>query len=485
MTAFDSLADIHRDVVRRWQIPDWPSYFPWWPSPVTVKILFYADGVIQYDGGPFLGAKQVIATLTADLYPWVHFEITTAHRLTDPSADHQNIDLAQALSLDNFDELWIYSIQSSPVLTMAELADAQKFMNERGGGVLITGDHADLGAAFKNLPRAGKMRLLPAPNAAPPEWNTTLRPGADAVYDADDQSDQFPQQIELTWYWAGTSWKRPHPLLCTPLGPITIFPDHQHEGEAIAPPADSEREWPGGVSAEVIARGSIIDPSGQVGRRIGLLSVYDGHQVSVGRIVADSTWHHHFDINVRGIPGDPAHSGFVKPGTDQWLPGATKIEHYFLNSAIWLAPPDKQQAMRFAAWWPALWGAELIQLDATSLYPAVLGKAAFDALGRRAPQCVVFDWVWDLLPADVRESFVPLLTQPDPPPLLEYAAGVITRQLKEAMGAHPNQPLPTEPPDPEHFDVVLQEGGQEAVRAFAADMQERTIQLQSTIQAEY
>lgn len=484
MTALDNLDEIRRDITRRWQIPDWFRVHPWWPRPVTVKILFYADGPIQYDGGPFLGLKQVIATLTADPYPWVNFKITTAHRFSDPSADRENVDLAAALALDDFDELWIYSIQSDPVLTDAELKAAKNFMDDRNGGVLITGDHADLGAAFGNLPRAGKMRLLPAPQAAPPEWNTTLRVGADAVYEFDDQSDQYPQPLELTWYWAGTIWKRPHPLLCSPQGPITIFPDHQHEGEAVAPPVSPVTEWPGGVSAEVIARGTIVDTSGEVGRKVGVLSAYEGHQASVGRIVADSTWHHHFDINLRGLPGDPTRTGFVTPGTDQWLSNATKIEHYFFNVATWLAPPDKQKAMRFAAWWPVLWSAELIQLNATSLHPAVLGKAAFDALGRRAPHCLVFDWIWDVLPVEVRESFRPLLSLPDPPPLLEYVAGVITRQLKEAMGADLNQPLPKEPPDLELFTTALQAAGKEAVREFATDLDDRTRLLRSKLRVE-
>lgn len=163
MPVIDSLDDIRADIRRRWNIPPWERIFSWWPRPVTVKILFYADGSIQFDGGPFLGLKQVLATLTADPYHWVRFQVTTVHRFSDPSADHANLDLAGALQLDEFDELWIYSIQSTPELTAAELGAAQQFMDKRAGGVLITGDHDDLGMAFGNLPRAGKMRQLPAP----------------------------------------------------------------------------------------------------------------------------------------------------------------------------------------------------------------------------------------------------------------------------------------------------------------------------------
>jgi hypothetical protein len=465
MPALDSLDDIRLEIQRRWQIPPWGEKFPWWPRPAVVKILFYADGAIQFDGGPFLGLKQVLATLSADPYHWVRFEVTTVHRANDPSAQHQGLDLAAALALDSFDELWIYSIQSTPGLTAVELAAAQTFMDDHQGGVLITGDHADLGQAFGNLRRAGKMRKLPAPDAFPPGWNNTLRPGANAAFEFDDQSDGTPQPLSLTWYWGGLFWRRPHPVLCSPLGPIDIFPDHQHEGEAIAPPPVPESEWPRGVAAEVIAQGSIIAPDANTGRCIGVLSAYDGHLATVGRIVADSTWHHHFDINLRGVPGDPARTGFVTPGTSNWISSATKIEHYFLNAAIWLAPPAAQARMRWAAWWPILWSADLVELDHPRIPIRLLGQTAWDALGRRAPQCAVFHWVWDLLPVEVHKPLFTLLNRPDPPPdLLPLLTGVVTAQLMERFGVGPNSTLPSEPPSEEEFTAVLQDA---VPRAFA------------------
>lgn len=465
--------EIRDEIRRRWQIVDWPRMCPWWPRPSTVKILFYADGSVQHDGGPFYGLKQVIATLTADPYSWVKFEIVTVHRSNDPSADHEGLDLAEALALDDFDELWIYSILSAPQLTAPELAAAETFMDDQDGGVLITGDHASFGAAFGNLPRAGKMRQLPAPLARPPDWNTTLRPGANAAYEFSDQSDQYPQPLELTWYRGGVFWKRPHPVLCSPQGPIDIFPDHQHEGEAVAPAASPASEWPGGQPAEVIAKGSIVDPSGTVGRKIGVLSAYDGHSVAVGRILADSTWHHHFDINLRGVPNDPTRNGFVTPGSDQWLSAATKIEHFFLNAAIWLAPPARQREMRFAAWWPVLWDAELLELGHRA--PVImLGGRAYDALGRYAPECIVFSWIWDLVEVELQKLFFEMIGEPDgPPPLFEYVAGVATRRLMSALGVSSDRSLPKEPPEMQEFERVLEGSVREAVEELLAN-RERT-----------
>ena len=467
------LDEIRAEVRRRWGIVDWQLHYPWWPNPVTVKILFYADGGVRYDGGPFFGLKQVLATVTANHYPWVTFVPTTVNRLADPSADHGGLDLAAALALDSFDELWIYSAAGAPQLTATELAAAQAFMDADKGGVLITGDHANLGAAFGNLPRAGKMRQLPAPPAVPGPWNTTLRSGANSVYEFDDQSDQYPQPLQLKWYWSGWLWRAPHPLLCSPVGPIDIFPDHQHEGEAIAPAPAPATEWPGGAGAEVIAWGTIVDPSStSVGRKIGILSAYEGHHVGVGRIVADSTWHHHFDINLRGLPGVPDRTGFVTPGTGDWLVTAKKIEHYFVNTAIWLAPPAKQVAMRAIAWWSILWSDLIAQsLDALH-HPLLFGANARDALGRHAPQCLVFHWIWDLISADVREHFYKLAEGGNSPPYLDYVAGVATRQLIERFEVSPERP-PGRDPSPEDVDRALEGAAAVALRLLTENLEEQ------------
>lgn len=470
MRANGEIDSIRDEIVARHRIIDWAKVYPWWPKPATVKILFYADGSVRFDGGGFDGLKQVLATLTANHYPWVRFDITTAHRSADPTADHDNVNLAEALALDSFDELWIYSINGSPQLTAAELAAAKTFMDDRDGGVLITGDHANLGAAFGNLPRAGKMRQLPAPVAAAPGWNSTLRSGANAAFEFADQSDAVPQPLRLRKYWAGPLWRAPHPVLCSPHGPIDIFPDHQHEGEALAPPAMPASEWPGGVGAQVIAWGQIIDPSSNtVGREIGVLSAYEGHGQGVGRVLADATWHHHFDINLRGVPGSLTRTGFVTPGTGDWLVTARKIEHFFVNAAIWLAPPAKQAAMRAASWWPVLWSDHLLEHIELVRAPRLLGRQAYDALGRYAPQCLIFAWIWDLVPITVRSKYLKLIDMGDPPPLFDYVAGVATRQLMEQFKVS-RERFPDEAPALEEIDKALEGAAERALEELVGDM---------------
>ncbi|WP_322769940.1 hypothetical protein [Frankia sp. Cr1] len=469
--------EIRVEIAGRWQLPDWQKRFPWFPRPVTVKILFYADGSIQFDGGPFFGLKQVIATLTANHYPWVRFEVTTVHRLGDPSAQHQGLDLAAALALDSFDELWIYSIQAQPQLTATEIAAVTSFTDSHQGGVLITGDHANLGNAVANIPRAGKMRQQPAPPAAPPLWNSTLQAGPNGIYEFDDQSDGIPQPLRLAWRWAGLIWRAPHPLLCSPLGPINVFPDHQHEGEALAPSPTPATEWPSGpggpVAAEVIAWGRIADTtSNTVGREVGVLSVYNGHEAAVGRIVADSTWHHHFDINLRGLPGDPTHPGFVTPGTADWAANAKKIEHFFVNCGIWLAPPRAQKAMRSAAFWMMLWSDAVLEALSSPVHPVLLGRYAYDALGRLAPQCAVFHWFWDLLPHNLQQNFVKYVEKGDPPPLFEVIAGTVTRQLADAFQVSASRQIPPEPPAVEDMEEKLTGVAQRALGELVANREE-------------
>ncbi|MFP3646549.1 hypothetical protein [Paraburkholderia sp. SIMBA_054] len=210
---------------------------------------------------------------------------------------------------------------------------------------------------------AGKMRLYPAPDNLFPDWNTTLVEGPDpgATYDFDDQSDDTPQQIRYKRYIVGSRAgvilrTRPHPLLCGPDGPIDVLPDHQHEGEALAPiPVPGDPDWPTKAGhqerPEVIAWGRIKDPNAtKHGQEIGVISAYDGHTVDVGRISADSTWHHWFDINLTGrepTPSLPPYAGFDQTPAGQQV--LKKLDAYFLNTGVWLAPPSRQFEMRFAA----------------------------------------------------------------------------------------------------------------------------------------
>lgn len=394
------------------------SRFPWFRVPAQVKIAIYAEGSIRFDGGSFDGLKRVIATLNADPWPWVEFEITLIHRGTDPSAAIQNKRLDE-IGLKDFDELWLFGASGGNLLSDAEIAAVEAFMNA-GGGVLHTGDHASLGQGIAgSIKRVGAMRKYPAPEAQMGVWNNTLRSGADGNYSFNDQSDETPQTIRLRYYHQWRVWpsfaqrKFPHPLMCGSSGPITVFPDHQHEGEAIEPAAYPVADWPEKdgfqPKVEVIAWGRIEAPDADQGREVGLVSVYDGHRVGVGRIAADSTWHHWFDINLDGFAATP--TGTVH---------LSKIEEYFLNVAAWLAPKFKQSQMRNGLFRFGLWRDPLVMLDPTKFPIYLLGGIARDALGQFAPQCMINQWLIDIIPPPLLRLRCVTPPIPEPEPKLPF-----------------------------------------------------------------
>jgi hypothetical protein len=340
--------------------------------------------------------------------------------------------------------LWRFGISSGDRLTAGEKTAVHQFM-DAGGGVLHTGDHASLGQGIAGaIKRVGKMRQYPAPNAISPEWNNTLREGATPGFQFVDQSDDVPQPTRLRHYpvWTSYPWwfyrSQPHPILCGKNGPIDVFPDHQHEGEAVAPTSYPAAEWPSSSGfqpkVDVIAWGPVISPDANPGREIGLVSVYDGHRADVGRVVADSTWHHWFDINLDGFPGSTSGQAHL----DQIL-------CYFLNCAVWLAPAKRQRAMRNAMVWGSIWRHPFVDM-APYKHVRILGASAFDVFGRYAPQCLMRSWLIDLLSPRLLEKLelqrpVP---RPFPIPFEEVALGAalepLVRWVQSSGGVSPRGP---------------------------------------------
>jgi len=476
----------------RWEILDWEKIYPWWRRPAKVRLLLYADGAVHFNGGSFLGLQYVMTLLTSRAYYYVDFDVASAHRDgTDPSASIAGAKKLTDLDIMNkYDEIWFFGASSPPSLTAAEVTALDTFMAApKSGGVLVTGDHADLGKGIAGqITRAGKMRLYPAPDAIFPTWNTTLEEGPDAgtTFDFNDQSDDLPQTIRYRRYSLSSPLifnrrYRPHPVLCGPDGPIDVLPDHQHEGEAIAPiPAAGDPAWPTKLGhqeqPEVIAWGRIKDPAAtKHGQEIGVISAYDGHNVDVGRIVADSTWHHWFDINLTGIAPLPSpYAGFDDTVAGQ--AALKKIDAYYLNCAVWLAPPDRQTAMRNAAWWSILWTDHIVELpiDAPIWY---LGEQAIDALGRRASRCNVTQWVFDW---PIYKEKIPHWEWPQlidkfrliDIPFEHFIAGGIVREMMLQLGQQSGRhTFPDKAPDDKVLERVMSAGAEEGLSALGAHLQ--------------
>ncbi|CAN7345092.1 hypothetical protein LJR084_002058 [Variovorax sp. LjRoot84] len=435
--------------------PRWPPdrFFPpreleqiRWPikyGPAQVNILVVIDSGGAYDVATDFGLGIMLrdafnvgmpggTPLPADHPAYARFAFTLAHRSngagTTPGFDSFTFSDAK---LAPFHEVWLFGISASaPYLQGAELAALTKFM-DNGGGVLAMGDHEDLGLGLcGNVPRVKSMRkwwfdapLPPGELKAPDSTDLTRNDTVQLIAGIDPgfggQSDSTPQPIYPSYRYGHNWWRPwrryryPHPVLCGPRGAITVFPDHPHEGDCIAPAALDPAQYPGGVAPEVIARGrnvvgrtkggyTITDP-----RQFGLLGAYDGHRpaAGVGRVLVDSTWHHWFNINLIGLDNVP-HTTAYKD-----------ILAFFRNVAVWLAPRERQKRMRLTGHVLGLFTPYMIErtLTVRDLRPEMfypIGIEARDALGRIAPQCQVDIWLFELL-----APHLPLLRRRIEPPV--------------------------------------------------------------------
>jgi hypothetical protein len=460
-------------------------YFPRRPR---VKILIVTDGSGSFDSNMNFGLGRMIQEMNSDPWWWVQFEMITAHRRTGTpfasTATYQDFRFNTppvGVNLNDFDQIWLFGVERSGAFPLqpAEITVLTNYMNS-GRGVFATGDHEDLGASLcGDLPRINKMRKwrTGGPAGTPPpvggtNRHDTCREGLTPGYQFDDQEDNVPQEIIPKHYynpWGYPFFRRrwrPHPVLCGRNGIINVLPDHMHEGWIVAPDAAAiaanPSEWPGGVGSEVIADATVIahtntDGSGYVsGKRFGVLGAYDGHPQGVGRIVVDATWHHWFNINLRGFDTSSSHYD--------------KIRNYFWNVGLWLAPPAKQTAMFNAAVYGLVWLQPFNELS-SKVDLIHLGFSGIDAIGRRASQCVATDWIIEYLPLKLREQFRyrPIPPNPPDPPfrglefVREFALGGVMRELMQAFG--PDKP-PQQAPELKEIAELTQRG----LRAGIAEM---------------
>ncbi len=410
---------------------EWPPRL-WIPDPVRlvyppakIKILVVTDTLsFSTATGAFAIGRfvEVLRDATHPDHPdYAVFDVDTMSRAAN------NTSFFTDALLDDYDEVWLFGFGRGSRgdsgahehdLSSSEVAALTRFM-DAGGGVFATGDHEDLGLGLAaGVPRVKSMRrwyhsyqgtvpLPPGENDAPDNARLdridTVEPTT-ADPDSGAQSDATPQVIEPKQYRGPTIFHSyVHPVLCGPRGPITLFPDHAHEGICEVPDAWNASDFPG-VRPEVIAWGTTS--AGQTkfeagvgytlpsSERFGLLSAYDGHRGSRGRVLTDSTWHHWMNINIDGFIAAAAAGS-----PDAWL----DVAAYFRNVAVWLAPKGKQRAMRRAGTAIIRWRYPFIEnvpfdLDLNARLPMLLPSAA-DAAGKAAPQCqrllFVRDWLID------------------------------------------------------------------------------------------
>ncbi len=344
--------------------PDFLKQFAppwWWWQPCKVKVLIVTDGGLNYGTTGFGLSEFLTAFNELESQSSINYEVTLAHRgtiINSPNpvvVNHiSNFNFNTSVNLPDFDQLWIFGIDSGASISSAERNAIEAFM-DGGGGVFATGDHGTLGGAIgRDVARIKDMRYWDNfPNSVDSEVgmgnrrrNDTNQPEAGSAISNffDNQSDDVPQTIAVRTFGAGM----PHPLLSIsaslrPSRIIDVMPDHPHEGEC--KPETSFTVNGTTVPTQIIATSFVRGGSttyGGAGKDatephcFPSIAVWDGWQANVGRIVIDSTWHHFVNINLNGVGSGPF--GDI-PGQEPGLTATdwVAVRQYFMNIATWMS----------------------------------------------------------------------------------------------------------------------------------------------------
>src|SRR2546427_6453844 len=248
---------------------------------------------------------------------------------------HGNDAVLSVLDTCDFDELWLFAVDTGNGLTVADCEGITRF-RQRGGGILTTRDHQDLGSSLCTLGGVGRAHFFHTRHPEPDETRHT-------------RDDQSTKTISWPNYHSGsngdfqkiTAVKPVHELLLNPAndsGVIEYFPAHPHEG-AVGVPEDEDH-------AKVIATGTSKVSGRPFNSIVAFESTLDGHGNTLGRAVAESSFHHLVDYNWNTSQGCP---GFLaEPPGDQIKREPEKlgdIKTYVNNLARWLAPSTFGQSM--------------------------------------------------------------------------------------------------------------------------------------------
>lgn len=151
-------------------------------------------------------------------------EVTARDR--EPDADG-NDEILSRLDARDFDELWLFAVDPGDGLTAADCQGITRF-RQRGGGILATRDHQDLGSSLCTLGGVGRAHFFHTKNEDPDKSRHA-------------RDDQDTKTISWPNYHSGsngnyqkvTPVEPVHELLLNPdsaSGLIEYFPAHPHEG---------------------------------------------------------------------------------------------------------------------------------------------------------------------------------------------------------------------------------------------------------------
>jgi len=256
-------------------------------------------------------------------------ELTDAngnHLYTVSARDRENMangdeKTLSTLDQSDVDQLWLFGVDVGGGLSDNDCVAIERF-RQRGGGVLTSRDHEDLGISFCTLGDIGGAHHFHTKNQ---ELEVARR----AIDDTETPSLSWPnyhsgkngdsQRIRVT--------QPVHPVMRSQRsssGAIEFLPAHPHEGAVSIPQ---------GTGARVIAIGRSL----LTGREFNLAVAFE-RDGSRGRAVADSSFHHFLDYNFDPNCGCPS---YVTEPTGRGMqdnPEAMEdTRAYIRNLASWLS----------------------------------------------------------------------------------------------------------------------------------------------------
>lgn len=230
--------------------------------------------------------------------------------------------LLSRIDESDFDQLWLFAVDTGDGLTAEDCAAISRF-RQRGGGLLVTRDHMDLGSSICTLGGIGKAHYFHTTNQDPDASRHVI-------------DDPFTTYISWPNFHSGANGDfqeieivgATHPVLAdpqSPTGAIRLLPAHPHEG-GIGAPEDED--------ARVVARGH----SKVTGTPFAIAVAFEPG-ASGGPAIAGSTFHHFVDYNWDLTAGCPT---FVDEppgdGGGRRREGLADTRRYVLNLAAWLSP---------------------------------------------------------------------------------------------------------------------------------------------------
>jgi hypothetical protein len=244
------------------------------------------------------------------------FDVTARDRDALGAPDN----VLSALDQSDFDQMWLFAVDTGNGITPSDCGAISRF-RAKGGGLMVTRDHMDLGSSICTLGGIGAAHHFHTRNIDP-----------DALREVDD-----PYTTSILWpnFHSGANGdfqtievQAPsHPVLLNPQSPtglIRYLPSHPHEGAVSAPP---------GQNARVIATGS----SKTTGRLFNLAVAFESEHGS-GRAIAESTFHHFADYNWDPALGAPSFvTEPVGDGLSRDPIAKADVHRYARNIALWLS----------------------------------------------------------------------------------------------------------------------------------------------------